>query len=579
MLQKKSAMKYQWTKEADEAFQQIKKVISDQVMLTFPKFGEPFDIYTDASDCQLGAVISQNGKPIAFYSRKLTPTQKRYTVGEREALSIVETLKEFKNILLGQDITVHTDHMNLVNPTTQHESSRVIRWRWLIEEFGPKFEYVKGHKNVVADALSRMDADHLESYNLPDGDEDIEETIQTERPGNYPDDKITPEYVFPIAAAILKKHQKEDLILQQNIKRHPQYFSKTTYGMSSNAVELVTFHKKIYVPPVLRPQVLKWYHNMLGHPGEQRTERTIRQNLVWPGLQTAVAEHIAKCHECQIYKTHRKKYGKLPLKQPDEKPWNTICVDLIGPYDVTTQDEEELTLNAMTICDPVTGWFEIIEIPNKSAKTAARKLNQAWLTRYPRPERCIFDNGNEFLGKDFQDQLETHGIKAVPTTVKNPQANYVERVHQTLGNILRTKALDKYKFDYEDPWSDILAQAAWAIRSTVHTLYDATPGQLVFGRDMIYDLSFKPEWDKLLQKRQSARRTNNERENKSRTDYQYKVGDKVLINRDVIQRKLLPKRDGPYEVVRIYDNGTIKLRKGIVVQRINIRRLQPYHSL
>jgi hypothetical protein len=179
MLQKKSARKYQWTKEADEAFQQIKKVISDQVMLTFPKFGEPFDIYTDASDCQLGAVISQNGKPIAFYSRKLTPTQKRYTVGEREALSIVETLKEFKNILLGQDITVHTDHMNLVNPTTHHESSRVIRWRWLIEEFGPKFEYVKGHKNVVADALSRMDADHLESYNLPDGDEDIEETIQT----------------------------------------------------------------------------------------------------------------------------------------------------------------------------------------------------------------------------------------------------------------------------------------------------------------------------------------------------------------------------------------------------------------
>jgi hypothetical protein len=95
---------------------------------------------------------------------------------------------------------------------------------------------------------------------------------------------------------------------------------------------------------------------------------------------------------------------------------------------------------------------------------------------------------------------------------------------------------------------------------------------------MIYDSSFKPEWDKLLQQRQSARRTNNLRENKSRTDYQYKVGDKVLVNRDIIQRKLLPKRDGPYEVVRIYDNGTIKLRKGIVVQRINIRRLQPYRS-
>jgi hypothetical protein len=155
--------------------------------------------------------------------------------------------------------------------------------------------------------------------------------------------------MFLIAAAILKKHQKEDLILQQNIKRNPHFFLKTTYGTGSNAVELLTFHKKIYVPPALRAQVLKWYHNMLGHPGEQRTEQTIQKNLVWPGRQMAVAEHIAKCHECQIYKTHREKYGKLPLKQPDEKPWNTICVDLIGPYDVTTQDEEELTLNAMTI--------------------------------------------------------------------------------------------------------------------------------------------------------------------------------------------------------------------------------------
>ena len=97
---------------------------------------------------------------------------------------------------------------------------------------------------------------------------------------------------------------------------------------------------------------------------------------------------------------------------------------------------------------------------------------------------------SSYESQDFQNQLLAYGIEAVPTTVKNPQRNYVERVHQTLGNILRTKALDRYHFDYTDPWSDILAQAAWALRSTVHTWYDATPGQLVFGRDMIYDLSF-----------------------------------------------------------------------------------------
>ena len=277
-------------------------------------------------------------------------------------------------------------------------------------------------------------------------------------------------------------------------------------------------------------------------------------------------------------KTHRRKYGKLPFKEPEDKPWNATCVDLIGPYDVTTEDDRELSLSAMTICDPVTGWFEIVETPNKSAKMTAKKLDQTWFCRYPRPERCIFDNGNEFLGTEFQKMLESHGVTAAPTTVKNPQANYVERVHQTLGNVTRTKALDKYKFDEEDPWSDILAHAAWALRSAVHSLHDATPAQLIFGRDMIYDLAFKPSWDALLQNRRTARLKDNERENKNRVNCHCQVGDKVLINRDVIQRKLLPKRDGPYEVVRIYDNGTIKLRKGIFVQRVNVRRLVPYKS-
>ena len=70
-------------------------------MLAFPDFSKPFVINTDASHTQLGAVISQDDRPIAFYSRKLNDAQTRYTTTERELLSIVETLKEFRNILLG----------------------------------------------------------------------------------------------------------------------------------------------------------------------------------------------------------------------------------------------------------------------------------------------------------------------------------------------------------------------------------------------------------------------------------------------------------------------------------------------
>ena len=80
------------------------------VMLAYPNFLKKFVIHTDAGDRQLGAVISQDNKPIAFYSRKLNPAQTRYTTTERELLSIVETLKEFKTILLGYEIDTYTDH-------------------------------------------------------------------------------------------------------------------------------------------------------------------------------------------------------------------------------------------------------------------------------------------------------------------------------------------------------------------------------------------------------------------------------------------------------------------------------------
>jgi hypothetical protein len=135
-------------------FEIMKKKIARETLLTYPDFSKPFEIHTDASKVQLGACISQDGKPIAFYSRKLKFAQTKYTTTERELLSIVETFKEFRNILLGQDIKVHTDHENL---TYKHfNSDRVMRWQLFIEEYAPNLQCIKGVHNVVADALSRL---------------------------------------------------------------------------------------------------------------------------------------------------------------------------------------------------------------------------------------------------------------------------------------------------------------------------------------------------------------------------------------------------------------------------------------
>jgi hypothetical protein len=116
-----------WTPECQNSFETMKVLIAKETLLTYPDFNKEFEIHTDASKVQLGACISQGGKPIAFYSRKLLdPAQTRYTTTERELMSIVETLKEFRNILLGQTIIVHTDHKNLT--FKEFNSEWVMRW-------------------------------------------------------------------------------------------------------------------------------------------------------------------------------------------------------------------------------------------------------------------------------------------------------------------------------------------------------------------------------------------------------------------------------------------------------------------
>jgi RNase H-like domain found in reverse transcriptase len=103
---------FKWTGQCQKSFEDIKKIGAQEVLLNYPNFSIPFNIYTDASEKQLGAVIMQNNSPIAFYSRKLNPAQCKYTTGEQELLSIVKTVKQYQNILLGYDIKVFTDHKN-----------------------------------------------------------------------------------------------------------------------------------------------------------------------------------------------------------------------------------------------------------------------------------------------------------------------------------------------------------------------------------------------------------------------------------------------------------------------------------
>eukprot|EP00804_Cyclotella_cryptica_P015311 CCRYP_005413-RA/>CCRYP_005413-RA protein AED:0.08 eAED:0.27 QI:0/-1/0/1/-1/1/1/0/229 len=129
-----------WTEEHQKAFDDVKATIAKDVSLAYPDYSKGFEIYTDGSKRQLGAVITQNNRPIAFFSRKLCLSAKIQR-NEIELLAIVETLKEFKGMLWG--IVVYTDHKNLMQDALGLTCDRVYRWRLLLEEYGHEIVYSK----------------------------------------------------------------------------------------------------------------------------------------------------------------------------------------------------------------------------------------------------------------------------------------------------------------------------------------------------------------------------------------------------------------------------------------------------
>jgi hypothetical protein len=155
-------VKYKWGEEQQEVFDEIKQKVSQETLLAFPDFEKEFHGYTDASNKQLGAVIMQEVKLLAFYCRKLNSAQTRYTTGEQELLNIVETIKEFRDILLRQKVTAHTHHLNILYGKLSND--RIERWRLLLEEYGPKYVHIAGKNDIVADAdaLSRLGKDEYE---------------------------------------------------------------------------------------------------------------------------------------------------------------------------------------------------------------------------------------------------------------------------------------------------------------------------------------------------------------------------------------------------------------------------------
>ena len=445
------------------------------------------------------------------------------------------------------------------------------QWKAVSKMFGNYYTQSKSHKNTNTMSHDCVFANHSEE-----------------------DD------IFPLTVKEISDAQKADIKLKLLLKRNA-VLPKGITLQEVEDIQCLCDNNRMIIPKPLQKRATQWYHHYLQHPGHTRLEETINATMYWKGMRTTIRTLVRNCKSCQVNKRRKRwKYGKLPPKNVITNPWETLCVDCIGPYTLKGNNGSIVEFQCLTMIDPASSWFEIVELPlrtvartrtvmgklknveeqifDKTSERISRLVYNTWLCRYPRCRTVIYDNGSEFK-LNFEDLCDSYGLKRKPTTIKNPQANAIlERVHQVLMNMLRTAALDMAETVSPSDIDTYIHDAAWAIRSTYHTVLKASPGSAIFGRDMLFDIPYIANWNKIGDRRQMLTDANNARENKTRRDFDHEVGMKVLIDHESLRKAESPYKKEPWTITQVYTNGTIRVQSGAKSERINIRRVKPFHE-
>jgi transposase InsO family protein len=269
---------------------------------------------------------------------------------------------------------------------------------------------------------------------------------------------------------------------------------------------------KIVLPEDLIEPTIDWYHIVLGHCGITRLETTLLNHLWFPNMRDRITRHVNECEHCKRYKFIGQGQGHVPPRNDVSIPWEEVAVDTIGPWKIPLPGNTQLIVHALTMIDTATTLSETVRVENGQSEHAAMLFTNNWLSRYPKPLRCVHDQGSEFKLR-FQEMLNREGIKSVPTTVRNPQANAIcERMHKTIENSLNT-------FLRHNPPENVttatelidslIAAAQRAIRTAVHSTFKVLPGAIVFHRDMMLPIPLMADYNLLRERRQAVIDKNN----------------------------------------------------------------------
>ena len=439
-------VKFVWGVEHEKAFQNVRDILRHRPALARFDYDRPFDLFTDASNEAVGAVMLQDDIPVGYFSRRLLTAERNYSTFDRETLAIVKALKHFRVYILGRTIRVHTDHKPLLSwlelPAT---SPRQARFKTDVLEFDFTIHHVPGHENVLADLLSRPSLQREDFQAHPSGIAQL--ALDTS----------------DLDAAI-REGQTEALL------DHCRKFSKRVERVADGIwCDLSTEHPRVIVPPDLRQAVVAAAHN-LGHAGIKRTFGIVASRYFWPGMRPDCNAFVRNCGACQRNKPARKP-KRAPVVFPHSDRFDVVHVDIVGPLPVSSKGHAYL----LTMIDRFSRWLEAVPCASLTAENMATLFLNTWVARFGVPARVISDQGRNFDSALFKRVLASLGCDKVRTTAYHPQSNgMVERSHRTLKESLRCL------ISTSEDWEACLPLALLALRNAENAT-GFTSAQLMFG--------------------------------------------------------------------------------------------------
>ncbi|KAL5775964.1 hypothetical protein ACOSP7_013524 [Xanthoceras sorbifolium] len=571
LLKKNKA--WEWSSECQEAFEGLKKAVTEEPVLSLPDHSKPYEVQTDASDFAIGGVLMQDGHPIAFESRKLNDTERRYTVQEKEMTAVVHCLRIWRHYLLGSHFIIRTDNVATSYFQTQKKlSPKQARWQDFLAEFDYTLEYKPGKANLVADALSRK-AELATMRSAPQGEviSLIKEGLQCDSLG-------------------------KSLMGLANDGKTKRFWVQDDL--------LYTVGNRPYVPKFgnLRKNLIKECHDTkwAGHPGQQRTRALLEATYYWPHMRDDIEAYVKTCLVCQQDKNEQQSPGGLlePLPIP-ERPWESVTMDFISAL-----PKSDGCGSIMVVVDRFSKYATFIAAPTDcTAEQAARLFLRDVVKYWGVPRTIISDRDPRFTGKFWTELFNLLGSKLHFSTSFHPQTDgQTERVNALLELYLRhfvsanqrdwAKLLDVAQFSYNLQRSETTHHSPFELATGQQPL---TPQTVMVGYTGRSPGSYKlaKDWQEQADIARSyldkAARKMKKWADKKRRRVEFQVGDLVLVKLlpqqfkafRKVHKGLVRKYEGPFPILKKVGKVSYKveLPPRLKIHPVfHVSHLKPYHA-